>query len=127
MKEPTKHIIIIDDDPMVRRMLEPVFKDLYHLEMYASGEEFIENMHKKPDLLILDHYLGGTEDKLSGLEVLQEIRKTDTDLPVILLSGCSEQEIIMEYNKLKVADFISKGNGFHTQLANSTAKLLNSP
>lgn len=119
-----KHIIILEDDPMIRRMLKPLFEDKYRLDMYSSGEDLLNHLEAPPDLLVLDHYLGGDESKMSGLQVLQALRKDFPSMPAILLSGCHEQEVIMEYNKLNIADFIGKGNGFHEQLASKADRLL---
>ena len=78
-------IFLIDDDPAVSRALEAVGQ-LMNLPVraFSSAEQFLE---KRPldthGCLILDIRLPG----LSGLELLDKLRDSEDELPVIMISG----------------------------------------
>ncbi len=83
MTPPT--IFLIDDDPAVSRALEAV-GELMNLPVraFSSAEQFLETAPlNEPGCLILDIKLPG----LSGLELLDRLRESACELPVIVISG----------------------------------------
>jgi len=99
-------ILIVDDDKDFRYL----FKD--YLEGYdvieaASGEEAL-GILKKPneiDLVILDVMLPG----VSGTDVLRQIKKSNPDLGVIILTAYASQDLAVEALRGHADDFIEKG------------------
>ena len=78
-------IFIVDDDEAVRESL----KELMHsnglaAEVYGSGEEFL-NAHdaSRDGCVLLDIQMPG----MTGLEVLESLKSSDIDTPVILITG----------------------------------------
>jgi class 3 adenylate cyclase/DNA-binding response OmpR family regulator len=79
MNEPA-HILVVDDDPSIRRMLELLFKNAgYRVSAAASGEEALAYVELvRPDLVITDWRMPG----ITGEELTRQI-KHHPDLPFV--------------------------------------------
>ena len=84
---PTK-ILIVDDDPKVRRFLERnLVQEGYKVVEAENGEMAIGQVTREsPDIIILDV----TMPVLDGIEVCRWVRKT-RDTPIIVLSGIDDE------------------------------------
>jgi two-component system OmpR family response regulator len=84
------HVIVVDDDPEIRRMLTRYLE--YHLvsvRAASSRAELTRHLECcEPDLIILDLRLGQDD----GLDILRDIR-SDSDIPVIIITGHHPDEI----------------------------------
>ncbi|MEW5961577.1 MAG: response regulator transcription factor [Chloroflexota bacterium] len=101
-------ILIVDDEPNVRRVLEGMlrFKG-YNPDNVGSGEEALHKLATAVppyDLLILDLWIG-TE---SGLQVLEAARKQDPDIVVIILTAYSSVDSAVESLRLGAFDYLLK-------------------
>lgn len=100
-------ILLIDDD---KRFAESVAKTLsseYEIKLaHESTEGHRILAQARPDLLLLDYGLPG----LSGLEVLKILRRRMADLPIIMLTGESGSDTIIETMKAGASDYIIKGS-----------------
>ena len=78
-------ILVAEDYPATRSVLRTLLRGAGHTVRFAAnGEEALAQVaQKRPDLLLLDVMM----PKKSGYEVLSEIRRTDTALPVMLLTA----------------------------------------
>lgn len=77
------HILVVDDDEKVRRMLRRLFEDEgFLVSEAADGEGVDRHLALSPDLVTLDLNLGGTD----GLSIAREIRRT-SEVPIIIISG----------------------------------------
>jgi len=99
-------ILIIDDEPHLphqfARFLE---RRGYEVYTAANGEAGLEELQKNSiDLVLLDVRL----PKMGGLEVLKQIRKTDQELPVIMLTAYGDVKTAVEAMKLGAYDYITK-------------------
>jgi two-component system KDP operon response regulator KdpE len=83
MSDAGAQILIVDDEPQIRRFLRISLEaNGYHVHETASGQEaIIRTAQLRPDVVILDM---GLPD-LDGLEVLKRLREW-TQTPVIILS-----------------------------------------
>ncbi len=59
---------------------------------------------ERPDLLLIDHHMPGK----TGLEVLQEAKAIDRDLPVILITGFAEIRTAVEAMRIGAHDYLAK-------------------
>lgn len=100
-------ILIIDDEPLVRRSLQKAFatrKD-YLIEEAEDGFAGIEKWkYFKPDLVMLDVLM----PRLSGPEVLVKIRPDKGPAKVVLMSAYSGDYNLETAQKLGADLFISK-------------------
>jgi DNA-binding NtrC family response regulator len=117
-----KLIYFVDDDKMILNLLEYTFKsrDNYDVKTFRNGEDCLDAMSEKPALIVLDHFFIINNTQLSkGIEILKKIREVDTEVPVIMLSGENNENIIDEYAKNGVNKFIIKDSYFIDSLIES--------
>lgn len=92
-------IYIVEDDASIREIESYALQNVgYEVKVFASGEEFYEEVAKcLPDLVILDIMLPGED----GIEIISKLRKSDNtkDLPIMLITAKS-----MEMDKVKGLD-----------------------
>ena len=85
----SKLIFFVDDDKMIINLLEYTFQSRhqYDVKSFESGEECLEFLDMKPDLIVLDHQLAGAgEKKMDGMQTLAKIKSINANLPVIILT-----------------------------------------
>ena len=100
-----KRILVVDDNEDLRRELRDFLEGHDVLEA-ASGEAALAIMRRANDigLVILDVMMPG----ISGIDVLQEIRRTEPNLSVIILTGHSSKDVAIEALKAHADDYIEK-------------------
>jgi signal transduction histidine kinase/CheY-like chemotaxis protein len=78
-------ILVVDDEPFVRSVCEEALKSFGHeVVAVASGQAAITHLEKiRFDLVITDLSMGG----MSGYQVANNVKRIDSSVPVILLSG----------------------------------------
>src|SRR4028119_2532683 len=101
-------ILIVDDEQDIRDLVSGVLED----EGYAcrpaanSGEALQALADRRPSLLLLDVWLQGS--KLDGLQLLEEVKKRDPSLPVLMISGHGNLDTAVAAIRQGAADFIEK-------------------
>ncbi|MDA3924337.1 MAG: response regulator [Kiritimatiellae bacterium] len=80
-----KNILIMDDDISIQQLFTQFLVGQgYNVECCSNGIEGLKKMSVFAfDLIIVDIMM----PEMDGLEVVQEIRKDDTELPIIAISG----------------------------------------
>jgi DNA-binding NtrC family response regulator len=103
---PAGTILIVDDEPNIRRTLRMVLEPEGFAILDAdSGEAALKVLEAEPvDLGIFDIRLGG----LSGLDLLQKARELWRELPVVVVSGHAEAPDIVTAMKRGAVDFLQK-------------------
>jgi two-component system, OmpR family, alkaline phosphatase synthesis response regulator PhoP len=88
---PSNCILVVDDDPDVRRSIADVLLcSDYQVDTAIDGEAgWAALQTRNYDLLITDHKM----PKVSGLELLMRLRSARMTLPVILASGALPEEL----------------------------------
>jgi len=99
------HILIVDDDPDIRRVLQLLLSSSYTVHEAADGMSALEYMRQNPDtdLVILDIMMPG----LSGFETCDEIRKI-SNAPVLFLTAKSAEDDRINAYSSGGDDFLSK-------------------
>lgn len=95
MRKPKK-ILVIDDEPDFHSLFSRILEeDGYLVTSVFSGEEAIERLaYENFDLIILDLVL--PPNKITGLETLEEIRKINAEICVIITSAFATAEQAVE-------------------------------
>jgi len=99
-------ILIVDDEPLIRKSLyESLRMEGYDAEMAQDGEEALQRIAEIPiDLLIADIKM----PKVSGIDLLKEVKAKHLDIPVLLITGYGTIDQAVEAMRLGAADYITK-------------------
>lgn len=98
-------VLVIDDEIGPRESLRILLKDSYNVYLAHNGDEGISMLKSDNfDAVILDLRMPGK----SGIETLEEIRKFNDDVPVIVLTGFGTLESAQKAVHLNIFEFVSK-------------------
>lgn len=99
-------ILIIDDEKAIRKTLQEILSfEGYKIEEAADGEEGLKKFREKNyDVVLCDIKM----PKLDGIEFLQKAGETNSDIPIIMISGHGNIETAVEAVKKGAYDYISK-------------------
>ena len=100
-------VLITDDASLIRAQLREIITELGHdvVGEAENGNEAIEKNNKlDPDVIMMDI----TMPKLSGTEAVKEIRKTDTEVKIIMCSAMGQQRLVVDAIEAGAQDFIVK-------------------
>jgi len=118
-------ILAIDDQKLVLIPLEIRLKEFgYEIVTETSALKGIELFNSfQPDLVILDINMQET----SGIDVIKYIRqKRKSDIPIMILSGNTDENIISEAFDLGVNDYLKKPLSLR-ELCSRTKRLIGAP
>jgi len=101
-----KTILVIDDDAMILMILKQTLsKAGYRVLTAGSGEEGVALLAtSQADLVLTDYLMPG----MSGIEVVNFIKKNQPLLPVIMLTGHGDVALTIKAIQLGAIDFIEK-------------------
>jgi two-component system nitrogen regulation response regulator NtrX len=101
-------ILIVDDERDIRELVAGVLSDEgYECRTAGNSTDALNEIdERRPSLVLLDVWLHGS--KMDGLEVLDEIKKREPDLPVIIFSGHGNIETAVAAVSRGAVDFIEK-------------------
>jgi two-component system nitrogen regulation response regulator NtrX len=104
LKKPT--VLIVDDQPEIRRMISGLLEDEGYRAAEAEGGEAALKHLKEADisLVLLDIRMPG----IDGLETLSRMKKEMTELPVIMISGEATIADAVRATREGAVDFIEK-------------------
>ena len=111
MNNVTRKIFLVDDDALFLKSLEIDFMQHndYVVETYPTGELCVKNLLNKPDVIILDYHLDGIDkNAMNGLQTLDEIKKYNPDIPVIMLSSQDKIDVAINCMHHKAFDYVVK-------------------
>lgn len=99
-------ILIIDDDDFIRNVLISVLRKAgYKVIDAADGESGLLSVHEnQPDLVLTDYKMPG----ISGLDVVQELVRTNPGLPIIMLTAYGDVALTIKAIQAGAYDFIEK-------------------
>jgi two-component system nitrogen regulation response regulator NtrX len=102
----TATILIVDDEESIRRSVADILSDEGYRPVVAEdGDEGLAKLRTDPpDLVLLDIAMPGRD----GIEVLEELRKSWSELPVVMMSGHGTIETAVRATKLGAYDFLEK-------------------
>lgn len=115
-KDPVK-IFVVEDDEAYTKFIKYVLSlnPDFEVEYYANGKSCIENLHKNPSIITLDYSL----PDMAGQQVLEEIRKYDPNITVIIVSAQEKIGTAVELLKTGAYDYITKDQDTKDRLLNT--------
>ena len=101
-------ILIIDDNPDIRNILNDLISDAgYKTRVAANYNQALSEIDKKvPDVAIIDVKLDKGDN--DGIELLTHIKKKNKEVPVIIISGHANIEMAIKSLKSGAFEFIQK-------------------
>jgi len=110
-----KLIFVADDDPFMLSLVEKRLRSLgYDVKSFSFGEELLAQIESNPDLIILDYIFQGTDATpvLFGKEILIRIQEKNKAIPVIMLSGQEDGDVVLELARMGIKDYVIKDKYF---------------
>jgi CheY-like chemotaxis protein len=120
-----RRILLVDDEPSIRTLLARMLAGAYEVDASFDGENALDKLRTPGahyDLLISDLNMPG----MDGLTLIREARLIDAELPVIIITGYSNEASAIEAVNLGVAGYLTKPFGAPQVLA-AAAKALGIP
>jgi len=111
MSQPSIRVLVVDDEPAIRRALRAPFVELgFGIAEASRGEEALHLLRGSTfDVVLLDVNMPG----LGGIETLRRIRAFSPRLPVLILTVRDKVEEKVEALEIGADDYITKP--FNTQ------------
>ncbi|HEY7816921.1 MAG TPA: sigma-54 dependent transcriptional regulator [Vicinamibacteria bacterium] len=99
-------VLVIDDEEVMREILESLLsQEGYRVKLAASGAEGQEIAGREPvDLAIVDVMLPDQ----SGIDVLDELKRSDPELVVVMITAFASVETAIEAMKRGAFDYVTK-------------------
>lgn len=87
-----KNVLVVDDDPEIGTLFKRVLqRQMCTVDVVATGEEAVERVRKNTyDIIFLDLVLPG----MDGVDTFARIRRVDPDVPVVLVTGYPDSELV---------------------------------
>jgi len=116
-------VMVVDDDAQLRSLVGTVLARAGHEVVEAAdGEEALRLLDEKlPDLILTDLAM----PKMDGARLIEEVRRRDPMLPMIVLTGLGTVDVAVEMMRKGACDFLTKPFQIE-QLAGSVQKALGS-
>lgn len=118
---PQRYVFIVDDEPIQNEMLKDFLTEryLYTINVYENGEAALKDMHLRPEIVVLDYHLSGSNrDAMDGVHVLKAIKETSPETQVIMLSGQDKIEVAIDTMKYGAFDYVVKGESAFSRVEN---------
>src|SRR5512140_2367514 len=121
-KTEQEHILVVDDDKAFRVATRTLLEDeRYRVSCAPNGEAALEGLENSSyDLVLSDMVMG----KMSGIELLKELKRRRPEMPVIMVTGFGSIETAVEAMRLGAVDFLTKPSN-NDELLIKISKALN--
>lgn len=99
-------VLIIEDElTLGRNMMTYLNRHGYEVRLVETGEQGLQQLDEfKPDVVLMDYHLPGT----NGLDVLTQVRKTDSHIKLIMITGHGSVQIAVDAMKAGAYDYLTK-------------------
>jgi two-component system response regulator PilR (NtrC family) len=103
---PTGRILVVDDEPSMRELLQIVLRrEGYSVRLAENGRAALASLEREPaDVLISDIKM----PDMNGVDVLREAKRIDPDLVGIMVTAFASTETAVEALRLGAYDYLTK-------------------
>ncbi len=111
-------IFVVEDEIMFGKMLQKGLETEnpdYDISVFTTGKEFLDHLHQNPHIVTLDYHL----PDITGLELLQKIKKYNPEISVIVLSGQEKVDVVVNAYDLGADRYIVKNEKAIVELVKS--------
>src|SRR3712207_1796201 len=101
-------VLVVDDEEDIRDLVSGVLEDEgYAVRAAADSTSALDAIEdRRPSLVLLDVWLQGS--RMDGLQLLQEVKRRDPNLPVLMISGHGNLDTAVAAIREGAIDFIEK-------------------
>ena len=99
-----KSLLLVDDDAVIRDVIKSALNNDYHVFEASTYLDAMKFPFQSVDLAIVDYILPDRD----GFEVLQSLRNRNPALPVIIMTGYGDEDVIIRALRKNVTDYIKK-------------------
>jgi len=105
-----KTVLVVEDDKNLRKLIHQVLRSSYKVLRAENRLETRQIIEKsRVDLVLLDlHLPPETDTPEEGMKTLEQIRKTDSEIKVVVITGDRERETSLEAINRGAYDYFSK-------------------
>jgi ActR/RegA family two-component response regulator len=111
-KEKKVSVFLVDDDSLYLKALElsiSSYLDDVTIQTFETGEACLQQMKKKPSIVILDYYLNSQLPYAwNGISILKQIKMLSPKTKVIMLSSQDSLKVAIDCMENGAYDYISK-------------------
>ena len=104
-------VTLVDDDPLYLEQMQDFLHsmNINQIDCFKSGEEFLSAVKEGDKRLVVCDFDFGSPKLMNGNDVLDEIRKRNLKMPVIILSGNDKITLAIETLMKGALDYFFKG------------------
>lgn len=102
-----KHVLVVDDDPVMLKTMRTYLEDSFTVTAVKSGKLALKFMEKQtPDIILLDYMMPDWD----GATTFQLIRNKENGkrVPIIFLTGINDKDKVMECISLRPQGYLVK-------------------
>ena len=101
-------VLVVDDEADIRELVSGVLEDEgYAVRTAADSDSTLDAVEeRRPSMVLLDVWLQGS--RMDGLQLLQEIKRRDSTIPVLMISGHGNLDTAVAAVREGAVDFIEK-------------------
>ena len=104
------HVLVVDDSALMRKLITDLLESDPGVKVVGTARDGVDALRQiaalRPDVVTLDVEM----PRMSGLEALERIMR-QMPLPVVMLSGLTQQEVTLTALELGAVDFVLKPSG----------------
>ena len=109
-------IFIIEDSKIISSLMSNLLSREFDVTVFTfeSGESALETLNSvTPDIILLDYHLDSrNKHNINGQEFMTILKKLKVLVPVIILSGQSNKEVMAHLIQLGAIDYVSKDDEY---------------
>ena len=117
-------VLLVEDDSDQAELMARILRrqdSPFEVTTVGNGPACLEAMTRRTySIVLLDYSL----PRLSGLEVLEEIRRRGAAVPVVMVTGQGDERVAVEAMRMGAADYVIKSGGYLTTLPTVIRKVL---
>jgi two-component system, NtrC family, response regulator AtoC len=99
-------IFVVEDNEffatLIKQKLE--MNDQNEVTLFFNGDDFRNNLHQNPDMVVLDYNLPNS----NGIDLLKEIKNYNQEIKTIIVSGQEKVDVVIEAFECGAEEYIKK-------------------
>jgi len=106
-------VFIVEDNKVYAETLKAFLRasvpEVREIKTFPVGETCLPQLHKNPDLVIIDYYLDSKYyDAETGIEIVKQIRADYPEMNILLLSSQNDVDVVLEAIKKYNCSYVKK-------------------